>query len=332
MHNNLNNYKIFSAVVTAGSISKAADSLYISQPAISKTISQLEKSLDVKLFDRTSKGVILTAEGHILYDQVTKAFDIIEQGEDEVKRTSELGLGQIRIGVSSTLCKHILLDYLQEFISENPHINFVIDCHSTTNTLSILQQGKIDLGLICETNIPKGFVYKEISDIHDIFVSNYTYLDNLMLRETDESYSAKNDILPVSGNFTTLLGHQSGEDSNENAKGPLSTIELIEKSNLMLLEKNNVTRTHIDSYFANNNIHPHQILEINNMDLLIDFASIGMGVACVVKEFASEQLGLGQIIELPLDIPVKKRTAGFVLNKNKTKSAALKKFLDFCGL
>ena len=65
-------------------------------------------------------------------------------------------------------------------------------------------------------------------------------------------------------------------------KSGLATKDILEKSNLMLLEKNNITRTHIDDYLESEGIHPQQILEVNNMDLLIDFAAIGMGVASVV--------------------------------------------------
>lgn len=53
-------------------------------------------------------------------------------------------------------------------------------------------------------------------------------------------------------------------------KSGLATKDILEKSNLMLLEKNNITRTHIDDYLESEGIHPQQILEVNNMDLLID--------------------------------------------------------------
>lgn len=63
MYDNLNNYKVFYTVARAGNISRAADMLFISQPAISKSISRLEEGLGVRLFIRTAKGVTLTDEG-----------------------------------------------------------------------------------------------------------------------------------------------------------------------------------------------------------------------------------------------------------------------------
>ena len=99
----------------------------------------------------------------------------------------------------------------------------------------------------------------------------------------------------------------------------------------MLLEKNNVTRTHIDAYLASEGIYPNQVLEVNNMDLLIDFASIGMGVASVVREFALDYLEAGKIVELPLEKEIEKRTVGFIYSSNKNKSSVLNKFLEFCN-
>lgn len=326
MFDNLNHYRVFYAVANTGNISKAADALFISQPAISKAISKLEEGLGTALFIRSSKGVTLTEEGKILYQHVTKALDSLSQGEDAIKRINDLGIGQLRIGVSTSLCKHILLDYLQIFIQDNPHIKVTIDCHSTRNTMELLKNGKIDMGLICETDIPVGFKYRKLTEIHDIFIASENYLTNLELREKEETQEGEMHPWLFMGNLTSLLASPSGE--NEASSSVLSTKEILEKSNLMLLENNNVTRTHIDEYLSRENIHPSQILEVNNMDLLIDFASIGMGVASVVREFAKEQLDNKQVVELPLTTPIKSRTVGFVYPDSKSIPASLAKFLE----
>lgn len=326
MYENLNNYKVFYNVAKYKSLSKAAEKLYISQPAISKSISKLEEGLEIKLFDRTSKGVMLTEEGEVLYKHIESAFESIIKGEDEIKKIGELGIGQLRIGVSTSLCKHILLDYLKGFITMNPHIKVIIDCHSTINTIKLLQEEKIDIGLICETDIPKGYKYKKLKDIHDIFVASDNYIDNLHLRERENDDSdSSNDSYFFAGNLTSFLS-----DKKTTYDYKLSSKEILEKSNLMLLEQNNITRTHIDRYLAGEDIHPNQILEINNMDLLIDFAAIGMGVASIVREFATDYLESGQIIELPLEKEVKKRTVGFIYPEGKIKQTALEKFLNYC--
>lgn len=354
MISNLNNYVIFHTVAKAGNISKAANQLYISQPAISKAISKLEEELGTALFNRSSRGVTLTEEGQVLYEYVERAFDSLNMGEENLKNYKELGIGHIRIGVSTSLCKHILLDYLKDFIRENPNIKFSIDCHSTVNTIKLLRNENIDIGLICNTELPKGIVYSPIKEIHDVFVASPEYLDNFYERNGNALDDMIDELSPhIKGNIIPLLGasKRAGKntssdslynDSDSAADNPtdsslpnhsnITTTDILENSNLMVLEEANVTRTHVDDYLRSQGIHCSQVLEINNMDLLIDFAAIGMGVASVVREFAHEQLSSGGITELPLDTPIPSRSVGFAYSGVKNQSTAMKKFMEWVGV
>lgn len=354
MISNLNNYVIFHTVAKAGNISKAANQLYISQPAISKAISKLEEELGTALFNRSSRGVTLTEEGQVLYEYVERAFDSLNMGEENLKNYKELGIGHIRIGVSTSLCKHILLDYLKDFIRENPNIKFSIDCHSTVNTIKLLRNENIDIGLICNTELPKGIVYSPIKEIHDVFVASPEYLDNFYERNGNALDDMIDELSPhIKGNIIPLLGasKRAGKntssdslynDSDSAADNPtdsslpnhsnITTTDILENSNLMVLEEANVTRTHVDDYLRSQGIHCSQVLEINNMDLLIDFAAIGMGVASVVREFAHEQLSSGGITELPLDTPIPSRSVGFAYSGVKNQSTAIKKFMEWVGV
>lgn len=355
MISNLNNYVIFHTVAKAGNISKAANQLYISQPAISKAISKLEEELVTALFNRSSRGVTLTEEGQVLYEYVERAFDSLNMGEENLKNYKELGIGHIRIGVSTSLCKHILLDYLKDFIKENPNIKFSIDCHSTLNTIKLLKNDDIDIGLICNTELPKGIVYSPVKEIHDVFVASPEYLDNFYERNGNALDDVIMDELSphIKGNIIPLLGasKRAGKntssdslynDSDSAADNPtdsslpnhsnITTTDILENSNLMVLEEANVTRTHVDEYLRSQGISCSQVLEINNMDLLIDFAAIGMGVASVVREFAHEQLSSGVITELPLDTPIPSRSVGFAYSGMKNQSTAMKKFMEWVGV
>ena len=105
MDQNLSQYRIFYAVAKAGNISRAAKELYISQPAISKSISKLEDSLNTVLFTRNSRGVQLTDEGQVLFEHTRDAFEELAKGEQELKRIREFNMGHIRIGVSMAKMK-----------------------------------------------------------------------------------------------------------------------------------------------------------------------------------------------------------------------------------
>ncbi|MDY3888868.1 MAG: LysR family transcriptional regulator [Agathobacter sp.] len=292
MNQNLSSYRIFYTVANAGNISKAAKELYISQPAISKSIQKLEESLECKLFSRSSRGVALTDEGALLYSHVKEAFETLTQGEEQLKRSIELGVGHIRIGVSSTLCKFMLLPYLKEFIRRNPHISISISCQSTNETLKLLDNNKIDIGLIGKPAVMKNIEFDYLDNIEDIFVANKEYLDNLKKRG-------------------------------------VAADEILENSTLMLLDKNNMTRKYIDDYLQNNQIEVAESIDISNMDLLIDFAKIGVGVACVIRNFVKEELEEGSLIEVPLGFPIHEREVGFAYKSNTKSSKSLEAFIDF---
>lgn len=292
MYQNLSSYRIFYTVANTKNISKAAKELYISQPAISKSIQKLEENLNCKLFSRSSRGVLLTDEGQLLYGHVKEAFETLNLGEDKLRRSIELGVGHLQIGVSSTLCKHMLLPYLKEFIRRNPHISISISCQSTNETLRLLDENKIDIGLIGKPENLKNIDFYYLDNIEDIFVANRDYLNNLKKRGIAEN-------------------------------------EILSNSTLMLLDKNNMTRQYIDDYLQENHISVADSIDISDMDLLIDFAKIGVGVACVIRSFVSGELADGSLVEVPLGIPIHEREVGFSYKENLKPSKSLQSFIDF---
>lgn len=292
MNQSLSSYRIFYTVANTGNISKAAKELYISQPAISKSIQKLEESVGCRLFSRSSRGVVLTDEGKLLYDHVRTAFETLTLGEEKLKRSIELGVGHLKIGVSSTLCKYLLLPYLKEFIRQNPHISISISCQSTNETLKLLEDNKIDIGLIGKPTTLKNIHFDFLEEIEDIFVATKDYIRNLQARGI-----AKDDILA--------------------------------NATLMLLDQNNMTRQYIDDYLQENQIQVRDSIDISNMDLLIDFARIGVGVACVIKNFVKEDLASGSLVEIPLGIPIHKREVGFAYRSSAKPSKSLAEFIQF---
>lgn len=292
MNQNLSSYRIFYTVANTGNISKAAKELYISQPAISKSIQKLEESVGCKLFSRNSRGVVLTDEGKLLYEHVSEAFETLTMGEEKLKRSIELGVGHLKIGVSSTLCKYLLLPYLKEFIRQNPHISISISCQSTNDTLKLLEDNKIDIGLIGKPENLKNIHFDFLEEIEDIFVAAKDYLRNLKARGIQKDH-------------------------------------ILQSSTLMLLDKNNMTRQYIDDYLQENQIIIKDSIDISDMDLLIDFARIGVGVACVIKNFVREDLENGTLMEIPLGFPIHKREVGFAYKTTTKPSKSLAEFIHF---
>lgn len=301
MEQNLSLYKVFYTVANTGNISKAASELFISQPAISKSIRKLEQSLDVTLFSRNSRGVQLTEEGEVLYGYVQSAFYSLQMGESQLKKINDLGIGHLHIGVSTTLCKYMLLPYLKDFIAAHPHIRITIECQSTNHTLQLLKENKIDLGLIGRPERLHHIHFDSLGGIEDIFVSTSSYLENLSLRTRHQKKSQR-------------------EASPE---------EILKSATLMLLDKENMTRQYIDDYLSLYHIESNNLLEVSTMDLLIEFAKVGLGVACVIRQFVEKELKEGSLVEIPMEASMSKREIGFAYLDNIQQTSAVKEFIEF---
>lgn len=89
-----------------------------------------------------------------------------------------------------------------------------------------------------------------------------------------------------------------------------------------------MTRIHVDQYLEEYSIIPRQILEVTTMDLLIEFAKIGLGVACVIRELVQKELDNGTLVELSLKNAIHRRTIGFACHSGN-QAMALKTFLEF---
>ena len=234
----------------------------------------------------------MTSEGELLYSHVKSAFETLSLGEEKLRRSIALGVGHLSIGVSSTLCKYILLPYLKDFIKKYPHINISIACHSTNQTLALLEDGKLDVGLIGKPENSKNIDFYCLREIEDIFVATDDYLHILKLRGVEPD-------------------------------------QILQNSTLMLLDKENMTRQYIDDYFQSNHIAIQDTIEVSNMDLLIEMSKISLGVGCVIRDFVKDELQTGILKEIPLGIPIHKREIGFAYNQNVRVSNSLEHFIEF---
>lgn len=289
---NLNLYKIFYEVAKAESFTDASKALYISQPAISKSIKTLEHNLGTILFVRNSRGCQLTEEGQLFFHHVKEAFSILENGKKELSTRTTLGIGHITIGVSTTLCKYLLLPYLQTFIKENPHIQISIKCQSSAESFTHINDSSLDLAVVGCTEVPQKWPFYKLTDLNYIFVASHSYLQTMQQR------------------------------------GFFSTPDLLKNGNLMLLDKNNNSRIFIDEYLNSHSIPINNVLDVTNLDLILDFCKIGMGIGCVIKEFICEELKNQSLLELPIFEPFHTRIAGFIHAPSLPKNHVAYKFLE----
>lgn len=302
MEQNLNLYHVFYEVANCRNFSVAAKKMYISQPAISKSISRLEDGLNTTLFHRSSKGVTLTLEGELLYRHVEQAFASLKAGEDQIQASASQKISRLSIGVSTTLCKYVLLPVLKNFMVENPNIKITISCQPTIDTISALQDGNIDIGLVglpSRTDTAGGstVTYLPLKTIEDIFVATDSYLTAFLGK--DKNYLYKKE-------------------------------SFFQEASFIMLNKENISRQHTDAFLAENHLDLQNIIEVNNMDLSIEFARAGLGIACVISDFVDKDLKNGTLRELKLGHRIPKRQIGLAYQSKSSAIEAMNQLIQYC--
>ena len=146
-----NKIKCFLSLAETRNFTMTASLLYLSQQAVSKNIIGLEEDLGMKLFTRTSRSVELTPAGQLLLKHVEPAMNLIRRGENQLFDSQGLGLGQLHIGASDTICRYFLVPYFRKFHQQYPNVPIKVTNATSLNCVDLLEQGKVDLII---TNAP----------------------------------------------------------------------------------------------------------------------------------------------------------------------------------
>ncbi|MDD4503434.1 MAG: LysR family transcriptional regulator [Clostridiaceae bacterium] len=284
-------YKVFYYVAKSLSFSEASEELFITQSAVSQSIKLLEEKLKCKLFFRNTKRVKLTREGTILYGHIEQAFNYIKSGERTLEEMNSLGQGEIRIGASDTICKYYLMPYIKSFNHTYPNIKIHLTNRTSPKCIELLKKGSVDLSVI---NIPEKCSYSKIlvkntKSIKDVFIAN--------------------------DNFKEL-------------KGRKVSLKELENYPLIVLEKNSTTREFFDNLMEKHNVSIKPEIELGSVDILVEMAKIGLGIAFVPDECVNQQLTKGDIFVLDIKEGVPNRNLGFLVHSNIPLPLAASKFVE----
>lgn len=285
-----NLFKTFYTVVITGNITKAAEKLYISQPAVTKAIKNLEDSIGGTLFIRTKKGVILTEEGKVFFEYVKSILEDIRNAKNKFNSLIHLEEGKIHIGASATVTKHFLMPYIEKFHKMYPNIDISITNELTTNLVRYLRNGYIDFLV---TNLPMNensdLNIEVCAKLHDSFACSSKYINNP----------------PKILNLEELLKYK--------------IITQKEPSN---------TRTFLNNYMKKNNIDFKPDIEIVSYNLVVEFIKAGFGIGYVTKEFIQKELKNKELYEIEVTPKIPTRDLGIITLKNNTLNFASNKFIE----
>ncbi|GGZ19527.1 transcriptional regulator [Echinicola pacifica] len=155
--------QVFHTVAKRLNFTKAAEELFITQPAVTKHIRQIEQFYEVKLFDRKGSHIRLTPAGKTLFDHADKIFSIYRDLEFELNNFKKELSGELRIGASTTIAQYILPPILAAFHEKFQTIRLSLTTNNTENIEKALEQGEIDLGIIEGQSKQSHFKYTEFT-------------------------------------------------------------------------------------------------------------------------------------------------------------------------
>ena len=155
---NLNHLAVFHAVAEEGGVSRGAERLCVSQPAVSKQVRELEAALGLKLFDRLPRGVRLTQAGEVLAGHARRLFAVEADAERAIAELKGLSRGSLRVGASLTIGVYLLPEILGAYRKLHPGIDLELEIANTQVIQQKLRENALDVALtegFVETGEPK---------------------------------------------------------------------------------------------------------------------------------------------------------------------------------
>lgn len=288
---NLELYRVFYTVAKCGSLTKAAEELYISQPAVSQAIKQLESQLGGQLFNRTHKGMELSETGgKQIFSMVEQALKLFDEAESKYAELKDTATGMVRICASDTVSTHFLLPYIKAYHEKYPDVNLMLQNCTSGETIELLKNKKGDIGFV-----------------------------NLPIDDSDINLS--NTVMQLHDTFV------ASEKFKELADGVID-LKRLQDYPLLMLELNTATRQAIVSFAHSHGIHLHPEIELASLELMTELAKSGIGIACIPREFVTHELYEEKsLVEIKTNPSLPTRAIGLALPKNESMTYAVKEFV-----
>lgn len=291
---NLEYYRAFYYVAQLNSVSKAADALYLSQPAVSRSIKMLEGHLNCKLFTRASRSMQLTKEGETLFSYVEKAFGHFVAAEKVLQQMANFEAGIINLGVTETALYHFLLPIIESFKEKYPDIHINVLGSSSPETIKLVRDGAVDLAI---TVTP-------IDDLNDLEVTEVLEF---------------NDVFVATPQLMKKLNIQGKE---------LSAKDLSELP-IVAVEKGTSARKQIDLWFEGQGVFFAPDYSVRTSSMVMPFVLRNLAIGIMPRMFAGDLLLQHAIDEIPMKKPIPERRIIVVCKEESLMTPLPRYFLDF---
>ena len=281
--------QVFHTVARQLSFTKAAESLHMTQPAVTFQVRQLEEYFNTRLFDRTHNRISLTEAGQRVYEFADRIFSLYAEMENAVRDLTGEVSGVLMIGASTTIAEYMLPALLGDFKAKYPEVSIRLQ---VANTDGIVENNTIDLGVV------------------ESLVSN----KNLVVEtcRTDQMVL----VVPPSHELASKKSVEITELSNH----PYICREEGSGTREVMLEAMNAA--------GGNPASLDIVMELGSPEAVKGAVEAGMGVSILSRATIDKELKLGTLVAVDLDVPIE-RPFSFVHQKQKFRLRAMEKLLDF---
>lgn len=279
----------FKKVSETRNISRAAEELLITQPAVSKQIRALEEELGERLFDRIGKKVLLTRAGDILYAHADRILRSIQEAKTAVRDISKECSGELVVGTSDHISLHRLPDVLKSYIAAYPKVDLKLRCHRSETILDMVNKNLVDLGVITLPSSVRGLISKVIWDdpMSLVFPGNHplSSLKTIKLK----------DVVPYG---------------------------------MILPESDTTTRKMIDAAFLKKNLPMNVTMEVAYIETIKVLVKVGLGISVLPDKAVEDEAAAGTLIKAAIQDARFSRSLGVLYLKDKFLSRPVTEFLS----
>lgn len=292
MHITLRQLEIFTEVLKSGSTTQASQVLALSQSAVSAALADLEGQIEVLLFDRVGKRLVVNEHGRLLYP---KALALLEQAV-EIEQLFLRGNSALRIAASSTIGNYMLPEMIACYRKDFPITPLQLSVGNSQEVVSAVADFRADLGLIeGPCHMPELVTQRWLEDELVVFSAP----DNPLAQQS--------------------LTQQS------------LTLEALARAPWILRERGSGTREVLDHLLLAHLPHFHLVMELGNSEAIKHAVRYGIGISCLSRRVVEEQLASGILVELSVPLPPLMRSLYLIHHRQKHLSNALQRFLSYCA-
>ncbi|MDR7577562.1 MAG: LysR family transcriptional regulator [Armatimonadota bacterium] len=289
---NVHQLKIFRTVVRAGSFSRAAEELRITQPSVSIQVRELERALGVELFEQIGKRIFLTEAGRVLDGYAVRILSLLEEAEQAVRDLRGAAAGSLRVGANNTAGTYLLPPLLARVREQAPEAEITLEILPTRRVYEKLLRNELDVGVV-------GDGMRHESIVHFPY-----YTDQLVvIASPDHPLAQRRDV---------------------------TAAELV-RQRLVMRERGSGTREAAERAFRSLGLVPTPAMELQGNEAVVRAVAAGLGVGVISRLAAEDALRQGHLVVVDAVDFRPTRTLWGVRHREKRVSIVMRALLELMG-